>query len=155
VSKKPSTKREHLVARTLRRAVLAVLLFGSFGTLAELLLIGHYEDTWQFAPLGLLGAVILVTGVYLKRPSEPLRRVVAGVMWVCIVCGVAGNWLHYKGNVEFEREMYPDRAGLELVRESLSGATPVLAPGTLTVIGLFGLVAAWRPRKPRRSTPTT
>lgn len=137
--------REHLVARTLRRAVLAVLLFGSLGTLAELFLIGHYEDAWQFAPLGLLAVVILVTGAYLKRPSETLRRVVAGVMWVCIVCGLAGNWLHYKGNVEFEREMYPDRAGLELVRESLSGATPVLAPGTMTVIGLFGLVAAWRP----------
>lgn len=137
--------REHLVARTLRRAVLAVLLFGSLGTLAELFLIGHYEDAWQVAPLGLLAVVILVTGAYLKRPSEPLRRAVAGVMWVCIVCGLAGNWLHYKGNVEFEREMYPDRAGLELVRESLSGATPVLAPGTMTVIGLFGLVAAWRP----------
>ncbi len=149
MANKSKATREHLVARTLRRAVLAVLLFGSLGTLAELLLIGHYEDAWQFAPLGLLAVVILVTGAYLKRPSETLRRVVAGVMWVCIVCGLAGNWLHYKGNVEFEREMYPDRAGFELVRESLSGATPVLAPGTMTVIGLFGLVAAWRPAKRR------
>ncbi len=147
MSKEPSAIREHLVARTLRRAVLAVLLFGSLGTLAELLLVGHYEDAWQFAPLGLLGAVILVTGAYLKRPSETLRRGVAAVMWVCIVCGLAGNWLHYKGNVEFEREMYPDRAGFELFRESLSGATPVLAPHTMTVIGLFGLVAVWRPVK--------
>ncbi len=145
MTNEPGVAREHLIARTLRRAVLAVLLFGSLGTLAELLLIGHYEDTWQFAPLGLLGGVILVTGAYLRRPGEGLRRVVAGVMWVCIVCGLAGNWLHYKGNVEFEREMYPDRAGFELARESLTGATPVLAPGTMTVIGLFGLVAAWRP----------
>jgi hypothetical protein len=137
--------RERLVARTLRRAVLAVLLFGSIGTLAELFLIGHYDDAWQFAPMVLLGVGILVTGAYLRRPSEALRRVVAGVMWVCIVCGLTGNWLHYQGNVEFEREMYADRAGFELFRESLSGATPVLAPGTMTVIGLFGLVAAWRP----------
>jgi len=146
VANEPNAKREHLVARTLRRAVLAVLIFGSLGTLAELFLVGHYEDTWQFVPLGLLALVIVVIGAYLKRPSEPLRRVVAAVMWICIVCGLAGTWLHYNGNAEFEREMYPDRAGFELVRESLSGATPVLAPGTMTVIGLFGLVAAWRPR---------
>ena len=139
--------REPLVARTLRRAVLVVLLFGCLGTLAELYLIGHYEDTWQFVPLSLLVAVILVTGAYLRRPADSLRRVVAAVMWICVVSGVAGSWLHYSGNVEFEREMYPDRAGFELVRESLSGATPVLAPGTMIVIGLFGLIAAWRPAK--------
>jgi len=137
--------REPLVARTLRRGVLTVLLLGSVGTLAELYLIGHYEDTWQFVPLGLLVAVTLATGAYLRRPSESLRLLVAGVMWACIVAGLLGSWLHYRGNSEFEREMYPDRAGLELVRESLSGATPVLAPGTMTFIGLFGLVAAWRP----------
>jgi len=119
--------------------------------MAELFLVGHYEDTWQFAPLGLLALVIVVTGAYLWRPSEALRRVVAGVMWICIICGLAGNWLHYRGNAEFEREMYPDRAGFELVRESLSGATPVLAPGTMTVIGLFGLVAAWRGQPRSRS----
>ncbi len=146
MTKDGSVTREHLVARTLRRAVLAVLLFGSIGALAELILVGHYEDAWQFAPLGLLGLVILVTAVYLRRPSEKLRRAVAGVMWVCIVAGLLGNWLHYQGNSEFEREMYPDRVGFELFRESLTGATPVLAPGTMTVIGLFGLTAAWRPR---------
>ena len=131
--------------------MLTVLLFGSVGTLAELFLIGHYEDRWQFVPLGLLAVVILVTGAYLRRPGETLRRVVAGVMWACIVCGLAGSWLHYRGNTEFEREMYPDRVGFELLRESLTGATPVLAPGTMTVIGLFGLVAAWRPEPRRRN----
>jgi len=151
VKQQGGATREHLIARTLRRAVLAVLLFGSAGTLAELLLVGHYEDTWQFAPLALLAVVILVTGAYLRRSSETLRRVVAGVMWACIVGGLAGIWLHYQGNTEFEREMYPDRAGIELFRESLSGATPVLAPGTMTVIGLFGLVAAWRPAAKGRS----
>jgi hypothetical protein len=149
VSKEPVATREHLVARTLRRGVLAVLLFGSLGTLAELFLIGHYEDTWQFAPLGLLVVVILVIGAYLRRPGELQRRAVAGVMWACIVCGLVGIWIHYDGNSEFEREMYPDRSGFELVRESLSGATPVLAAGTMTVIGLFGLVAAWRPATKR------
>ena len=70
MANEPRATREHLVARTLRRAVLVVLLFGSLGTLAELLLIGHYEDTWQFAPLGLLALVIVVIGAYLKRPAS-------------------------------------------------------------------------------------
>jgi hypothetical protein len=67
-------------------------------------------------------------------------------MLFAVVSGLAGHWLHYRGNVEFEREMYPDRAGVELFTESMTGATPVLAPGTMTVIGLLGLVAVWRPQ---------
>lgn len=142
--------RERFVARSLRQAVLAVLLFGSLGTLSELYLIGHYGDWWQCIPIGLLILVAVVSAGYLLRPTEVLRRVVMVVMWGCILAGVWGNGFHYAGNAEFEREMYPDRAGWELVKESMTGAFPVLAPGTMTVVGLFGLIAAWRPR-PRRA----
>lgn len=147
MSESPAAPRvEPLPARILRQAVLAVLLFGSLGTLGELYLIGHYEDSWQFAPLLLLVAVVLGVAAFLLRPGETLRRVVLAIMALAVLSGVVGHWLHYDGNAEFEREMYPDRAGLELFRESMSGATPVLAPGTMTVIGLLGAVALWRPR---------
>jgi hypothetical protein len=139
-----------LVARVLRRAVLWILLFSAVGSLAELGLIGHYEDAWQFAPLALLGVVIAATTAYLLRATEGRRRIFIIVMWVSIAGGLAGHWLHYTGNAEFEQEMYPDRVGVELFRESMTGATPVLAPATMAVIGLLGLVATWRPRRSDR-----
>jgi len=138
---------EPLPARLLRQGVLGVLLFGSLGTLAELYLIGHYEDRSQIAPLVLLVAVVLGVAAFMLRPGEALRRAMIVIMIVSAISGVVGHWLHFDGNAEFEREMYPDRAGMELFRESMSGATPVLAPGTMTVIGLLGLVALWRPRE--------
>lgn len=38
-------------------------------------------------------------------------------------------------------------SGLELVRETLTGATPVLAPGSMILLGLVGLAAVhgWSP----------
>ncbi|NKB89375.1 MAG: hypothetical protein GKS06_14240 [Acidobacteria bacterium] len=132
--------------RLVQRGILAVLLFGAVGTLAELALIGHNEDWWQIAPLALLGAVIAVSAAQLARPSDRTRAALLVVMWLSIGSGALGNWLHYKGNAEFEREMYPDRAGVELFTESMTGATPVLAPGTMSVIGLLEVVAVWRPR---------
>jgi hypothetical protein len=35
--------------------------------------------------------------------------------------------------------MYPSLGGVQLVRETLTGATPVLAPGSMTLLGLVGL----------------
>jgi hypothetical protein len=46
--------------------------------------------------------------------------------------------LHYQSNREFELETYPTMAGLELLRETLTGAIPALAPGALIHIGLIG-----------------
>jgi hypothetical protein len=37
--------------------------------------------------------------------------------------------------------MYPAMAGVELVRKPLTGATPVLAPGSMALLGLVGLAA--------------
>jgi hypothetical protein len=127
-----------------RSGLLAIILFGSIGVLLELLLIGHTEDWWQILPLGLLAGVILVAAAAWFTSSRRVLTALRLVMWTCVLSGLTGQWLHYSGNVEFEREMYPNLAGMELFQESMSGATPVLAPGTMTVIGLLGLVFAWR-----------
>jgi hypothetical protein len=57
---------------------------------------------------------------------------------------VLGVGLHYDGNEEFELEMYPTMAGVELVQNTLTGATPVLAPGSMTLLGLDGLAHTYR-----------
>jgi hypothetical protein len=65
-------------------------------------------------------------------------------MVLFIVTGGIGVGLHYDGNVEFELEMAPDAQGLELISRTLTGATPVLAPGMMTLLGLVGLAVVYR-----------
>jgi len=65
-------------------------------------------------------------------------------MVIYIVSGGLGIYFHIRSNVEFELEMYPSMGGWELVRESLTGALPALAPGTMIYLGLLGWAATFR-----------
>ncbi len=58
----PSRDREPDTAGGLRRALLAIFILGVVGTAAELLLVGHTEDPWQWVPLGMFGISLLVLG---------------------------------------------------------------------------------------------
>ena len=136
---------EHRTTRVLRGLLLAVLLFGVLGTLAELYLVEHYEDWWQLAPLLLLGvAAPVIARCCWAMPSATTLRALQGFMLLFVIVGALGVYQHYAGNAEFELEMYPNRAGLELFWESLSGATPALAPASLSWLGLIGLAYSFR-----------
>lgn len=131
-------------AGTLRRLVLVVLTFGIAGVGFELVLLDHMEDPWQWAPIVLLAAALPVSIWLLLSPGFAIIRTYQAMMVLFVVSGFVGQWLHYQGNVEFELEMYPSRQGLELVWEALGGAYPSLAPGTMILFGLLGLVACRR-----------
>lgn len=128
----------------LRAMLLGLFLLASAGTLAELLLLEHFEDWEQWLPLGTL---VLGFGSGLVAALRPDRRtllVYRVVMALFLVAGVAGFYLHYTGNVEFELEMNPSAGGLGLVWEALTGATPALAPGSMLLLGALGLVFTYR-----------
>ena len=138
----------------LRQAVLVVVLAGAIGLGAELLLLEHYEDTWQLVPLVLLALVVPATGWILARPTRIAIRVFRTLMIACTLSGVLGMFLHYRGNVEFELERAPAVRGLALFREAMQGATPALASGALLQLGVLGLLAAYRhPSLPIPRTP--
>jgi hypothetical protein len=124
------------------RLLLALFLLGAAGTLAELLLLEHVEDWKQLVPVVLLGVGMLVAGWHAWRPSSVTLRTVGGLGIVYVVSGIVGIWFHYSGNAEFERELSPGTVGWDLVRESLTGATPALAPGTMVWFGLLALLVA-------------
>ena len=128
----------------LRRLLLALVLAGAGGLALELLLLEHYDSPWQWAPLALLALVLLVGGAVAVRPRRGLLRAFQGLMALCTVAGALGVYLHYRGNVEFEREDDPSRSGLVLFWEAIRGATPALAPGALSQLGLLGLAVAFR-----------
>lgn len=131
------------VLNRIRRYLLAILALGTVGAGIELLLLGHVEGIAQIAPLLLLGAAILVIGWHATTRGAASTVALQVTMAMFVASGAIGIALHYQGNVEFEREMYPSIAGLELVTKTLTGATPVLVPGTMTLLGLVGLMAAY------------
>jgi hypothetical protein len=53
---------------------------------------------------------------------------------------LVGLYLHYRGNVEFALERDPSLSGARLLWKALRGATPALAPGALSQLGLLGLL---------------
>ncbi len=127
-----------------RRLALALFLFGEAGVLIELWLLGHHEDAWQWTPLALLSAGLLAGAWIAGRPGPVSLRVFGWLMGGHVAAGGAGLFLHIKANVEFELELHPDATGWPLLWETLTGAIPALAPGTMFQLGLLGMLVYWR-----------
>src|SRR5262245_54141433 len=121
--------REATALTSIRRALLATLLVGLVGTGVELVLLGHLEGAAQYAPLILIAIGLMTSGWHAIRPSSSSVKGLQVVMGLCVLTGLVGVGLHYRGNLEFELEMYPTMSGTELMRKVVTGATPVLAPG--------------------------
>ena len=121
-----------------RKILLVAFLFGIVGSGAELLLLEHTEDIWQYVPLVLMGVAFVTLVWSIATKTAAARKGFRILMALFVLSGAVGVFLHLKGNVEFELEMYPDLEGLDLYWKSLSGATPALAPGTMTLLGLIG-----------------
>jgi hypothetical protein len=129
---------------TWRKLALGVLLVGLIGTGTELYLLGHYEDRFQWAPLLSLAVGVILTAAVAVRPTARLVKVLRVIMALYVPVAVFGLYLHITSNVEFEVEMRPSIDGFELIRESLTGAIPALAPGAMLQLGLIGLLACFR-----------
>ena len=131
-------------AAHVRRAVAALFLAGSIGTGAELLLLEHTEGVWQNSPLVLIAAGCLTLCLVTVRPGAAGVRIFQLLMALFVLSGILGIVLHFQGNVEFERELRPEVAGLDLIWEAMKGATPALAPGTMVLLGGMGFVYTHR-----------
>ena len=129
---------------TWRRLALYLLLIGVIGVGVELLLLEHFEDPWQWAPIALLAMGALLGATVAFQPSRRLVRALQALMLLYLVTSALGIFFHLRSNVEFELELRPSMAGLELIRETLKGAMPALAPGAMAQLGLLGLLVSYR-----------
>ncbi|MSO49459.1 MAG: hypothetical protein EXQ49_06085 [Acidobacteria bacterium] len=127
---------------TIRRLLLALLVFGMAGTTAELWLMGHYEDWKQLIPFGVMALSTLAGfwhGFARTTSSASLFRL---SMLLLMVAGATGSVLHYRANMEFQLEMDPTMGGMALLLKVLHAkAPPALAPGNMALLGLLGLVS--------------
>jgi hypothetical protein len=143
--------REPDALHRLRQLLLSLLVFSIAGTVVELFLLGHTESVWQWMPIVLLGIGMIATIAVLVKPGWASITSLRAIMLFFVASGLVGLYLHYRGNVEFELEMRPGLHGLDLFRRAISGATPSLAPGTMTQFGLLGLALTYRHPSMRRS----
>jgi hypothetical protein len=142
-------------AGLLRRLLLGLVLLGSAGLAAELVLLEHTESAWQWVPLVALALGFACTLAVALRPSARTLRPFQAVMAAFVAAGALGVYLHLQGNVEWELEGDASLRGAELYWAALWGATPALAPGALAQLGLLGLALAHRHPALRRTSPHT
>ena len=129
----------------IRRLILALLTFGLVALGGELVALGHYEDSWQLVPLGLLATAVLVIAWHAFAGSAATILALRVMMVLIVAAGAVGIMLHYQGNVEFQLEVRPDLGGWELFTKVLHAkAPPALAPGVMAQLGLLGLIYTWR-----------
>ncbi len=131
-------------ANAIRGLVIGLFVFGAVGVGVELVLLEHFEELWQWVPLTLIGVGVPQAITLSFRQPPALVRTFRTTMVLFVIGSAVGLTQHFRGNVEFELEMYPSRGGVELVWEALKGATPSLAPGTMALLGLLGLTFTFR-----------
>ena len=133
------------VLARLRRMLLVILVLEMLSITAELLLIGHVEDTWQWLPIVLMAAALVVVAWHaLVARATPVRAFQV-LMVLFIVSGVIGAAQHYRAKEAFQLEVNPSLAGAALFWEAMrSHSPPALAPGIMIQMGLLGLAYAHR-----------
>jgi hypothetical protein len=140
-----STRGEGESARRLRAFVLALLVLGQVGVLAELIVLNHFEDSWQLVPFVLIGLGLGTIVWYLCGGGVPSLRLLQGLMVLFVVAGAAGIVLHYRGNLEFQLDIDASQHGWALFKKVIHAkAPPALAPGAMAQLGLLGLTFTFR-----------
>ena len=147
-----TTHAEGDAARAIRRILLALVVIGIIGLGVELVLLEHTESPQQWIPLVVLAGSLAGAVALAVSPARGTVLSFRAVMAVCVVTGLAGLVLHFRGNLQFELENDPSARGLDLVWRALRGATPTLAPGALAQLGLMGIAATFRHPALRRRT---
>jgi hypothetical protein len=125
----------------LRRRLQLLVAVGAVGACLDLLLLGHIEGWQQLIPFAVLCLAIASLAWLRLAPGTAACRVARAAMLLTIAAGAVGMGLHYRGSMEFQRESDPSMGGLPLVRKVLlAHSPPALAPGSMILLGLFGLV---------------
>jgi hypothetical protein len=135
---------EPQMLRKMRGALLALLVVFMLGTGLDLMLLDHHEGIWQVIPLALLAAGLVVSAWTLGGRAGAITAMRI-LMVLFVAAGFLGIALHYLGNREFQLEMDPGLAGWPLfVKIVTAKAPPALAPASMVMMGLLGLIYTYQ-----------
>jgi hypothetical protein len=127
------------------RQFLLVISAGVFVmTVTELFFLSHWSETIQFLPFALSGLGLLTLTLAYFRPGHRTLNVMRWSMFVIGGCSFIGFYEHMKNNYGFWLEIKPNSTTWDLIKATLEGANPVLAPGILLLGAVIGLVAIYQ-----------
>jgi len=127
------------------RQFLLIISAGVFVmTVTELFFLEHWKLTIQFLPFVLCGLGLIASALAYFRPTHGTMRFTQWSMIIIAVCSAIGFYEHMSGNFWFWLEIQPNATAWELVKATLKGGIPVLAPGILTLGGVIGLMATYK-----------
>jgi len=127
------------------RQFLLIISAGVFVmTVTELTFLNHWKQTIQFLPFALSGLGLITLAFAYFCPS---RTVLTGMRWsmfVIAACSLIGFYEHMSNNYSFWLEVKPNTTTWALIKATLGGANPVLAPGILMLGAVIGLMAIYK-----------
>lgn len=128
----------------LRGRVLQLTGLSCLGLAAELALTGHYQSLVQWLPLALcaVGAAVATLALLNRAPG-----LVRWAPYTLLLGGMFGMWEHLEHNFAFASEIRPTAGIVELIPAALTGASPLLAPGALTLLGALLWLCTRAPAK--------
>lgn len=127
-----------------RRFLLVMAMAVLAGMTAELLLTEHAESIVQLIPYGLAGVGVAAVAGVLHDATMLRLRVLQAVIVLLALGGVYGIYEHLTHNFAFELEIRPNATAGDVVGKAIRGASPLLAPGVLTVAAVLAGAALYR-----------
>lgn len=131
--------------------LLSIVLFA--GTIAELLSVKHYGEPIRLVPFALCGLGLLALAAVWVRPTRGIVLVTRALMAVIAAGSLLGVYEHVRGNLEFAREVHPHASTIELLKATLTGRDPLMAPGILAVGAVIAIAATYALRAEVTQTP--
>lgn len=127
--------------RTFLLAMTTIMLAGMS---VELMLVEHDENFVQLIPYGLAGIGIASVLAVMLGATRVRLRALQGVIVLLALGGLYGIYEHLAHNFAFELEIRPNATAGDVVIEALQGASPLLAPGVLTLAAMMAAAAVYR-----------
>jgi hypothetical protein len=113
------------------------------GTIAELLAAKHYQSLLQLLPFGLCGLGLVTLVVVWKRPEPKIVAAARAAMLVVAGGSLLGIYEHIVGNLSFVHEVRPHADSVTVLKATLQGGDPILAPGVLAVAAAVTILATF------------
>lgn len=134
---------EHVLTKL--RQYLLIISAGIFVmTVTELFFLSHWNEKIQFLPFALSGLGLLTLALAYFRPSRGILTGMRWSMFVIAACSFIGFYEHMANNYSFWLEIKPNATTWDLIKATLEGANPVLAPGILMLGAVIGLMAIYK-----------
>ncbi len=127
-----------------RRWLVALVGLTCLATIPELLLQEHFKEPMQLVPLALCSLGALAALAVWRRPGRRTWLALRVVLALFVVAAGVGVLLHLRSNLELQRELKAHAPLLSLLPKTLTGASPLLAPGILVMVAAVGFLAAYR-----------